>query len=107
MAWGRGSAQAGGEGGSSQGQVEGQLGPAPGEEYALQLSLGAQECKEGAGNLASQTSTTIRMGKSGMRSTDSVCPQAALSGASSAQGQGGPQIDPSVSPSQCLIGFLL
>lgn len=51
---------------------EGQVGPPPREEYALQLSLGAQECKAGAGNLASQTGTTIRMGKNGVRSTDSV-----------------------------------
>lgn len=29
---------------------EGQVGPPPREEYALQLSLGAQECKAGAGN---------------------------------------------------------
>lgn len=71
---------------------EGQVGPPPREEYALQLSLRAQECKAGAGNLASQIRTAIRMGKNGVRSMDSVCPQAALSGGSSALGQGGPPI---------------
>ena len=69
---------------------EGQVGPPPREEYALQLSLGAQECKAGAGNRASQTGTAIRMGKNGVRSTESVRPQAALSGDSSALGHGGP-----------------
>lgn len=38
-----------------------------------------EECRARAGSLAPQSRITDRVGNSGMRSTDSVCPQAAPS----------------------------
>lgn len=38
-----------------------------------------EECRARAGSLAPQSRITDRVGNSGMRSTDSICPQAAPS----------------------------
>lgn len=83
-----GSAQAQG-GGSSDVKCRGRWALPLGKIMPSKSLGGAEDCKAGPGSLAPQTRTTTRSGKSGMRSVDSVCLQAAFSRSCYAWGQGG------------------